>query len=102
MPLLVVVNDLSASQPAESIVDANRLLREFSDLLTDGRLNGPKVLVTPPWFLGVQLCVGYLNMANARSRLHLRRRKLGNVQRPSTFTMMVAGVHKRWLFRAPE
>lgn len=59
MALLLVVNDLSAAEPAENLVDANRLLREFSDLVTDGRLNGPKVLVTPSWFLGIQLCVGH-------------------------------------------
>lgn len=59
MAVFLVFNELSAVPPVASIAAAQVFLAEFSKLVTDQRIKGSRILVTPTRFLQLQVCAGY-------------------------------------------
>ena len=59
MTLFLVFNELSADEVGADIDTARTFLQEFSNVLTDHRIKGRRVLVAPPYFLQLQAGPGY-------------------------------------------
>jgi hypothetical protein len=59
MTAFLVFNELSTDPVGQDIDTARTFLQEFSNVLTDHRIKGRKVLVAPPYFLHLQAGPGY-------------------------------------------
>jgi hypothetical protein len=59
MGVFLVFNELSATPMAPSMAEAERLLKDFSELLVDQRIKGRRVFVAPGGFLQLQVHNGY-------------------------------------------
>lgn len=59
MTVFLVFNELSTNPVGPDIDTARTFLEEFSNILTDQRIKGRKVLVAPPYFLQLQVAPGY-------------------------------------------
>jgi hypothetical protein len=59
MTVFLVFNELSTDPVGQDIDTARTFLQEFSNVLTDQRIKGRKVLVASPYFLQLQVGPGY-------------------------------------------